>query len=175
MKVVCAHCKTEFEKSTGHVNRAIKMGCNIYCNRECAGFGRRANRTEDENKKIKSDYDKEYRRKNLDKRRDQAHEYFKKDYAANPEKYRLERQRRMKSHVEYCRQPEYRKYKQEYDQTYRAKKNYGELWESFLILSDIEKIIDNREVKQINNLITKSTKRKRSWLQLRKVNYLRTT
>lgn len=52
-----------------------------------------------------------------------------------------------------------------YDRKYRAKKLYGEYWESSIILNEIQKEYDNRIVKQENNLINKSQKRKRLWKQ----------
>jgi Neuraminidase (sialidase) len=66
--------------------------------------------------------------------------------------------------VEYCRQPEYKEYKREYDVKYHAKKNYGEYWEAAILLNELENEIDNRTARKENKLYNKSTsKRKRSW------------
>ena len=97
--------------------------------------------------------------------------YFQLDYAQNPDKYREERQRRMPSHNEYCRQPEYRKYKKGYDEQYRAKKDYGEFWECAIVLKNLDNEIDYRESKRQNKLYHKSTtKRKRAWQKQLKQN-----
>jgi hypothetical protein len=161
MECICNHCGSKFEKTTGAANRALKQGKNIYCNRACAGIGRRSNLSDEEKKAIKSDYDKMYREKNLEKIKSNKKEYFKRTY--NPEEAKVIRKKRMPKHVAYCRRPEYREKKKIYDQKHRAQQNYGEFWESFLLVQEIHKEYNNTEVKMSNNLLNKNQKRKQEW------------
>lgn len=160
----CSVCNSNYQKSTGHYNRAMKLGAKLFCSQKCFGINRRIDRTLEEKKLIKKEYDKQYIKRDYVKVK--RHEYFVRDYAAKPEKYRAERQKRMKSHIEYCRKPEYRKKKQEYDKVYHAKYAHGEFWECFLLIKEIQKQYADKEVRQINNLHNKSQKRKRQWQQL---------
>ena len=161
VKFNCAHCGKVSQKYVGHVNRARALGLNVYCNRTCAGFGRR--KTDEEKKRLKAVYDKEYRTKNFERVKKVRADYFKRDYAANPEKYKRIRQVRMAAHVEYCRQAKYKAYKKEYDKKYRAKKEGGEFWESLLLVDEIQSLYNDAEIRQQNNLHNKSQKRKRKW------------
>lgn len=171
MKTICEYCAKVFNKSTGNYNRAKKLGLKLYCNKTCAGLGRRIERSDEEKREIKSNYDKQYRALNIDHKKKTAKEYFKRTY--DPAKAAIHRKTRMPYHVEYCRKPEYKAKKKKYDQLHRAKINYGEFWESALLMQKIEKEIDDRSVRQINNLHNKSQLRKRKWQQLKKQNYLR--
>lgn len=164
MEAICNNCQGRFEKSAGSINRAKKVGLNIYCSKECSSLGRRLNKSEEQKKLDKKQYDAAYRETNKDKIKIKKHEYFKKTY--DSAKAAIERKKNMPRHVEYCRRPEYKAKKKNYDILYRAKINYGEFWESALIINEIEKHIDDREVRQENNLHNKSQKRKRLWQQL---------
>lgn len=126
-------------------------------------MGRRTGKTIDQLKAEKAEYDKIYRDKNQDRIKKAKKEYFKKVYVENPDKFKEERIRKYPAHKEYIKSPKYRKWKKQYDKRYLSKKNFGEFWESALILNDIESIIPNREVKQENGLINKSIKRKRDY------------
>lgn len=162
MKVKCHFCGKRLDISVGQYNyRVLKHGLNVYCNKKCAGLGRRVNRTDEENRMIKYFYDAFRYLIEADRLKKQRAEYFKRDYAANPEKYRKERQRRMKAHVQYCRQPSYRKKKKVYDQQRVAKKNYGEFWEAAIALRELGAIVDNRKAKQDQKTINKTQNRKR--------------
>ncbi len=162
MKVKCHYCGKTNEISIGQYNyRVIKHGLNVYCDRKCAGMGRRTNETEEEKKVIKYFYDAFIRLADEERFKKERHEYFRKDYAANPEKYRAIRKARMKQHVEYCRRPEYRKYKKKYDQQRVAKTNYGEYWEAAIALRKLADVVDNRKAKQEQKTINKTQNRKR--------------
>ncbi len=172
----CAYCGKQFEKSAGHLNRAISQGLNVYCDKKCAGLGRRTNETTEEKKVYKQWYDLFIRASRTEDEwilvRLQALVLFHLDYRANPEKYREKRQRKMAAHIEYCRQPEYKKYKKGYDEQYRAKKDYGDFWECAIILKNLDKEIDYRESKRQNKIYNKSTtKRKRAWQKQLKQNH----
>lgn len=138
----CAHCGEMFYSTLGHINRAKKLGAPLYCGRKCAGLGRRKNRTEEELKRLKREYDREYRAKNLDLLKRKKHEHFKRTY--DPKKEAVKRRLRMPRHVEYCRRPEYRKWKRDYDIKYRAKTEFGPFFEAALVLRDIEQEVDKR-------------------------------
>lgn len=161
MKAECHYCGKIFEIKTGYYNRAMQMGNNVYCSRKHAGLGRRTNETVEEKKLIKYFYDAFRNIVFEEKFRKQAAEYFKKDYAANPEKYKEQRKRRYPEHLKYLQRPEYKKWKQEYDKKYRAKKVYGQLWESAIALNELAKIVDNRQAKQQQKSINKTQNRKR--------------
>jgi hypothetical protein len=162
MKCECHYCGKEVEIPVGQYNyRVLKHGLNVYCGRKCSGLGRRCNRTKEEEKFIKYVYDKLLALSDDGTKKKQRHEYFKKDYAANPDKYRAIRKRRKQEHNEYCRQPKYKKYKQDYDVKRRAKIFYGEFWEAAIALHNLQRVVDNRRAKQEQKSINKSQKRKR--------------
>ncbi len=169
----CPICGNDIRKtqSIGHINRALKMGRNIYCSRDCSSEARRDHLSIEEKKKIKADYDKEYREKNLEYKKQWAKDYFKRTY--NPELAKIERKKKYKKHLEYLSTPKYRAWKKEYDLKFRAKKNYGEFWETQIILNNLLKEIDNRQAKSQNQLINKSQKRKRL-CKTNKQDYLQT-
>lgn len=152
------------------VNRAIKAGLNIYCDRKCAGFGRRDNKTTNQRKEEKRLYDIEYRNKNKDMLKVKKAAYFKATY--DPEKAAIERKKRMPKHIEYCRQPEYRAKKKQYDSQYLAKKNYGEFWESALLIMDIDNEVSARmtdvEIRQVKGTLNNKLQRRRQYERERK-------
>lgn len=76
-----------------------------------------------------------YREENLETLKTKKSRYFKETY--DPKKAAIERKARMAYHVEYCQSPDYKAWKAEYDKGYRAKKEYGEFWECFLLSLEI--------------------------------------
>ena len=72
-------------------------------------------------KKAKAEYDREYRKKNRAMLKAKRAAYFQRTY--DPIKAAKERKKRMAQHVEYCRQPQYRAWKREYDKKRRASKH----------------------------------------------------
>lgn len=168
VKFSCAYCGKTGVKYISQYHWSIRQGLNQYCDKKCAGLGRRSKETPEEKKAHKQWYDLFIRASRSEDERIlfslQKMLLFHLDYKANPEKYKKERQRRMRAHVEYCRQPKYREYKKTYDEQYRAKKDYGEYWEAAIALKNLDKEIDYRESKQQNKIYNKSTtKRKRAW------------
>jgi len=168
---VCCHCKKTFivkPNNRGSRNRSIKLGLPIYCSQTCTGLARRLNESPEEKKAIKYWYDAFLNISMTDEEREleelQRMVYFQWDYVRNPEKHRKRRQERMADHIEYCRQPEYKKWKKAYDEQYRAKQDYGDWWEAAIALKNLDKEIDYRESKRQNKIYNKSTsRRKRSW------------
>lgn len=138
----CATCRAVAWKERGHINRSRKQGAPLYCSRECAGIGRRKNKTEDQKKEEKRLYDAEYRRKNRAMLKAKKAAYHKRTY--DPAAAAVERKKRAAQHAEYCRRPEYKTWKRGYDRQYRAKRDYGEFWEAYLALRDLDQEVDAR-------------------------------
>lgn len=163
---ICSHCSCEFKRERGEANRALKRpGGVIFCNKTCVGLNRRSNKTLEQKKQEKAEYDKEYRSKNLETIKVKKAEYFQRTY--DPEQAAIERKKNMHKHVEYCRQPKYKAYKQKYDQCYRAKKLYGEYWECALVLNRLEIEIHDRstftERATLKGTLNKLQNRKRDY------------
>jgi len=165
MKWKCFYCGNDLEITSGALHRANKKGLNVYCNRVCAGLGRRCNKTNEQKKKEKAEYDRKYRKENKERLKKEKHEWFKLNY--DKEKAALTRKENMPRHVEYCRRPEYKKWKKEYDKKYLAKKEFGEFAEAALVLFELEKQLDKKQIKYDQGLINKTQKRKRQWQQNR--------
>lgn len=159
----CDFCHNPTGKSIGQLNRARKEGLKIFCNRKCFGLSKRKNKTEKEKKEEKRLYDIEYRKKNVDRLKKQKAEYFKKDYAAHPEKYKEIRRKNYHKHLEYLSTSKYKQWKKEYDKRYRAKKNFGVFAECQLILQELSEIVPSKKAKYDLGLINKSQIRKRNY------------
>ena len=152
--------KSRLAKSTEHRSAIL-----LFTATECAGLGRRKNKSEDQKVAEKRQYDMEYRRKNRQLLKAKKRKYFEKTY--DPAKAAEERKLKMPRHVEYCRRPEYKAWKQVYDRVYRAKQDYGEFWESFIILTDIEREVFSRmswyEIHKEHGQLYKHIKRRREY------------
>lgn len=131
----CAHCTATATTSSGAFNRAKKIGAPLYCGMECAGLARRKWKSIDQRKAEKQAYDAARRVELADRIKAEKRAYHLRTY--DPVKAAVQRKARMPYHVEYCRRPEYREWKREYDRTYRATKEYGEFAECFLLVMDI--------------------------------------
>lgn len=132
----CEHCGKRGFKRSADVTRSKKNGMRLFCDRTCAGLARRVERGDEEKRALKSAYDAERRVKLADRIKAEKHAYYLRTY--DPAKAAIERKARMPLHVEYCRRPEYRAWKREYDRRYRAEQDYGEFSEAFLVLQDLE-------------------------------------
>lgn len=153
----CEYCGKECYKEIGHINRAKKIGLRLYCDRKCFGLSKRI--TKAEKVQAKRLYDIEYRKRNPEEKKKKAAAYFQRTY--DPSKAAVVRKKRMPYHLEYCRTDKYRKWKKKYDKKYRARKDYGDFWESHLLLREIEPHIDKYEAAINNQILNKSQKRKR--------------
>ena len=113
-------------------------------------------------------YDIEYRKRNKDILRAKKAAWFQRTY--DPVEAAKKRKARMPYHVEYCRQPEYKRWKRAYDMAYRARRQFGEFWESAIILQDLENEILSRvsryEIGLMNETINKTQKRRREYERL---------
>lgn len=162
----CAHCGAKTAKPAGAVNRARAIGAPLYCNKKCAGLGRRKHKTKAQRVAEKAAYDREYRAKNLDRLKAEKRAYFQRTY--DPVAAAAYRKKRMPRHVEYCRRPEYRKWKSGYDRRYRARE-FGPFADCYLLLLDIDREVNSRmsdyDVRCANGTINKRLKRKREYEQ----------
>lgn len=160
----CAHCGKQSTTTSGAFNRAQKLGMRLFCGRICFGLGRRKNRTTADKKEAKRLYDQQYRSNNLDTIKAKKAAYFQATY--DPQAAKVERRKRAHLHVEYCRRPEYRAYKKDYDRKRRAAE-FGEFADSYELLSLIESEIKSRatryEIYQANGTLNKSLNRRRDY------------
>jgi hypothetical protein len=127
------------QQSRSSINRAIRQGKPLYCDRTCAGLARRV--PPKQKKEAKRVYDARRRVEKAAEIREQHRAYHQRTY--DPVKARERRHANMGRHVEYCRRPEYRAYKADYDRQYRADE-YGEYTEAYLLLLDLEQEIRSR-------------------------------
>lgn len=144
----------------GRVNRAIKDLAPLYCGKPCSAAARRLDA--DVKKAMKSAYDYEYRQRDPERRKAQRAAYYQR--TRDPEKERELRKAKMPQHVEYCRRPEYRAKKHEYDMQ-RADAEYGEWAEAWRLLLDLEKEIRSQatayERRVANGYYTRNAQKRR--------------
>ncbi len=164
MRINCAHCQKPRDLHAGHVKRSLARGDNLYCSRLCSGLGRRKNKSKAQKVEEKRLYDMEYRQQNMERITKAKRERHKRTY--DPAKEAIKRKAKMPRHVEYCRQPAYRVYKARYDREYRARKEYGEFWECFLLADDIRsealKRMTDYEIRLSKGTLNKHLQRKRA-------------
>lgn len=138
------------------------------CGKVCGGVRRQSNKSLSQKKEEKQIYDMKYREVNREYRKKQRAEYFKKTY--DKEDAAKKRKLTMARHVEYCRSPEYKEWKKQYDEMYRAKQVYGEYWESFILLMKVEREalsrMDWTEIRRINGTLNKHQQRRRDYERL---------
>lgn len=162
MKIICPHCRKTKDKPAGAVNRARAIGAPIYCGRRCAGLGRRKHKTKAQKVEEKRLYDEAYRVKNREMLKAKKAQRHKLTY--DPVKAAKVRKKRMPYHVQYCRRPEYVRWKREYDRQYRAKE-FGPFAEAYLLTVDLNREVKNRssnyEIRQQNGTGNKTQKRRR--------------
>ena len=140
IKIKCSYCGYVGEKLVGEVNRARKKGLNIYCNRKCAGLGRRRDITEDEFKENKRIYDIEFRKKNAARLKKEKSDYFQRTYdptlaALHRAKYKKEKPYIEKRRRKYMASKKIKSLKKKYDRRYTAKQLYGEEWGECMALA----------------------------------------
>lgn len=85
-------------------------------------------------KEAKAAYDLEYRNRNREMLKAKKAAYFQKTY--DPTKAAVERKATMPRHIEYCRRPEYREIKKNYDRR-KLLEEYGEYAGCYLLLREL--------------------------------------
>ncbi len=169
MKVefTCAQCGTVGQQEAGAVNRAHRRGMRLFCSRRCNGLARRVNKSNEQKKEEKRIYDAAYRVKNFAVLKVKKAAWYQA--TADREKERAHRKANMARHVEYCRQPEYRAKKIDYDRRRRASA-FGEYAECHLLLLDLSKECLSRmsryEIALANGTLSKSRQRRREYEKL---------
>ena len=166
--ITCPVCGRPSDKETGAVNRARKNGNPIYCGRACSGKARRKGKSREQKRAEKAEYDREYRAKNRAMLKAKKATYHKRTY--DPAKAAEARKKRMPWHAEYCRRPEYRKWKKQYDRKYRAKKDYGEFWECHVLALEVREAAlaqqSDYEIRLSKGRVALTTQRKRDYDRL---------
>lgn len=165
MNCICGYCRKKFDRNASAVGRAVRGGAKVYCNKSCAGLGRRKNKNDAQKKAEKRLYDIAYREKNSAALKIKKAARFQRDY--DPVAAAVKRKETMPRHIGYCRKPEYKKWKKKYDEHYSAKKKFGEFYESFLLLKKIDEEIASRaskyEIGLENGTINKAQTRRRNY------------
>lgn len=136
---LCRSCGATVRQSQGSINRAVREGKPLYCDRVCAGLARRISSSQ--KKRKKAAYDADRRIEKATEISAQKRDYYQR--TRNPEKERQRRLATMERHVEYCRQPEYKVVKAEYDRERHAQE-YGQYGAAYLLLLDLEREIRSR-------------------------------
>lgn len=163
----CPWCAKSFDACTGRYNRAISSGAPLYCGMECAGLARRSkfSPTSAEKKESKRIYDAEYRSKKIEYLKIKKRSYYLSNQEIIKAKNADYRKKNMYRHVEYCRQPEYKKWKSSYDRMHLAVKHFGEFAQIALILRDVEKVLNTKQSshdrRMANGTINKAQMRRR--------------
>lgn len=140
----CAYCGSVGTKASSHANRSARIGAALYCDRSCAAAARKTDtRSLAEKRADKRAYDKAYRATNDAMLQRKRAEWYARYGPANRQKEAEKRRERMPQHVEYCRQPQYRAKKHEYD-VQRVSAKYDEFAEAHRILVELEREIRRR-------------------------------
>lgn len=152
------------------MNRSDRAGAPLYCGKGCALAARRVERTAEEKKALKAAYDRDYRKRDPEAMKAYKALYYQE--TRDPERERAVRKAKMPQHIEYCRRPEYKAWKHEYD-IQRAADEYGEFADTWRLLLDLEKEIRSQatayERRVANGYYLRSAqKRRRELWQLRK-------
>ena len=163
----CSHCGAEYQCERSAFNRAARNETRLYCNRACAGLARRVQRSKAERIEMKAAYDKARRERLAERLKAEKAAYHKRTY--NPEAARLVRKARAHLHKEYCRRPEYRAWKSEYDRKLRARE-YGEFADAYLLALEIRRECltqaDDYNIRLSAGTLNKSLQRRREYDRL---------
>ena len=176
MVIECPQCGETADKQTGAVNRARRSGYAVYCGRVCAADARRGDKTPEERKAHKAEYDAGYRNRNRDRilagkkaHYEQNRESHLAAMAAKRAEIRAdpERHAAYKAYQATFRTKEWQAHKRAYDRKYRAEALYGEFADAYLALQDLEGEIASRmsrqEAYQSKGTANKALQRRRRW------------
>ncbi len=163
LNLSCANCNKSFKKDASQYR--AKGG--KYCTRKCTAEAKRLNKSEKKLKEEKRIYDQQYRAKNLERIKQNKHNYFKMTYDPIAESLKRKTEEYRKRHREYLSNPKYKEYKKWYDQERRSKLAYGdEWWEVHTALlgleAEIKKNMTKYEIRLQNQTINKAQRRIRN-------------
>jgi hypothetical protein len=162
---ICPQCSLSFCASQSRANRAFRAGSPMFCGRDCAGIARRKNKTKDQKITEKAIYDAVRRERLADRIKAEKAARHLRTY--DKAKAATERKMRAKQHAEYCRRPEYKVWKAEYDKEYRAKQEFGEFWESAILALEIRReclaLSDDIEIRRQAGTLNKHQNRRRNY------------
>jgi hypothetical protein len=160
----CTFCGKQSARRAADVNRAAMIGAPLFCNSTCFGLSRRQYKSAEQRKAEKALYDRRYRSENIERITANKAAYFRRTY--DPSAAAIERKKRAPQHAEYCRRPEYRAWKAEYDAKRRAEV-YGEYAESYRLILTLERECLSRmsryEIGLANGTLNKATQRRREY------------
>lgn len=165
--VQCSACGTWRLKENSAIGRARRSGLPMYCDKACAGVARRlaVPRSAAELKEAKRLYDADRRERLADRLKAEKAAHHKRTY--DPAAARIVRAARMPYHVEYCRRPEYRARKADYDREHLAKQQFGPFWEAAIITRELEAEVATRigrvEISRQNGTLNKKQSRRRDY------------
>ena len=164
IRLQCCWCGISFKR------RLILFKLNgpiCYCGRKCASMGRRKRKTLAQKKAEKAAYDRRYRAINLQEIKRKKREYFQRTY--DPEKAAIERKKRARWHVEYCRRyyadPKNHAGKVEYDRKRRDRIHFGAFAECYELIRKIDEEVASKmsdyEIRLQQGTLSKAAKRKK--------------
>ncbi|TSE11262.1 hypothetical protein [Aquimarina algiphila] len=117
----CNHCGKKVNKTQGAINRALREGKPMFCNKQCHWESRRF--TTEKKKAIKREYDKEYRKKNFERIKKRNQQYNKTEEGRATQK--RNRENRKDKHLEYCRKPDQKEKTKKRDFERYHQRNHG--------------------------------------------------
>ncbi len=141
------------------------MGAPTYCGKVCAGLARRAPPKSDEQKRAeKAAYDEKRRAEKADEIAEKKRAFYEANRDRILAQMTVYRKTRMPAHVEYCRRPEYKVKKHQYDMR-RNEQEFAEFAETWRLLQDLEKEIRSQasayEVRVQQGYYTRNAQKRR--------------
>ncbi len=137
----------------------------MYCGKVCAGLARRAPPKSDEQKRAeKAEYDRNRRAENEATLKAQKKAFYEANRERILSQMTVYRKTRMPAHVEYCRRPDYKVKKRQYDMR-RNEQEFAEFAETWRLLQDLEKEIRSQasayEVRVQQGYYTRNAQKRR--------------
>jgi hypothetical protein len=165
---VCATCGCPARKSASVVNRAARSGLPLHCSRACFARSRRVDRSTEETKRRKREYDAARRVAHAEELAAKKRDYHRRTY--NPDAARERRKARTFDQTAYCRRyyadPQKKAEKVAYD-IERRSAAYADYAESWRLLIELEREIrarvpDRYERQKGRGYFTRVNERKRN-------------
>ena len=165
---LCAFCGAPVQQKVGSINRALKERKPLYCDRVCAGLARRNGLSPPERVAAKAAYDAARRDRLGEVLLEKKRAAYYVDHQLSLERSAAQRKKpqRRRYHNEYCRTPDYRATKHDYDVRRYATQAFGEEFaEAALALRSLQLDVDTRitrtEVYAEHGRLNRATQEKR--------------